>query len=87
MYHLQVFRIQIDDYFSKFGYKVLEIKQPNILSRRTWNYLQVGAGEIFATGNIPQVDLETINAIAQKGVTIWHRHDSIGTYSQDNSIV
>lgn len=76
----------IDGYFDKFGYKVLEIKQPNILSRSYWNYLQVGAGEIFATGNIPQADLETINAIVQKGVTIWHNHNSIGNYNLINDI-
>lgn len=77
----------IDDYFSKFGYKVLTIKQPNILSRERWNYLQIGAGEIFATGNIPQDDLATINAICQKGVTIWHVHNSIGNYALSNTIV
>lgn len=77
----------IDDYFTKFGYKVLAIKQPNILSRERWNYLQIGAGEIFATGRIPQDDLNTINSICQKGVTIWHNHNAIGNYALSNNIV
>lgn len=77
----------IDNYFSKFGYKVVEVKKPAINSRRYWNYIQIGNGEIFASGNIPQDDLQTINSIAQSGVTMWHDHDAIGNYSLSNSIV
>lgn len=77
----------IDDYFTKFGYKVLTIKQPELNTRKYWNYVQIGAGEIFATGNIPQQDLEIINSVAQKGTTIWHEHDQIGNYYLDNKII
>lgn len=76
----------IDDYFSKFGYKTLRIKTPNINSRLNWNYLQIGAGESFGFGDIPQNDLDIINSIFQKGVTIWHYHDNIGNYNLPNSI-
>lgn len=77
----------IDDYFTKFGYKILSIKQPNYNSRKYWNYMQIGAGEIFAMGQIPQTDLEIINRIAQNGVTVWHDHNIIGNYELDNSII
>ena len=74
----------IDSYFDKFGYKVLKIKIPSIQSRSEWNYLQIGAGEMFINGDIPQKAAETINAIAQKGVTIWHNHNNIGRYDLEN---
>ncbi len=76
----------IDDYFSKFGYKTLRIKTPNINSRLNWNYLQIGAGESFGFGDIPQNDLDIINSIFQKGATIWHYHDNIGNYNLPNTI-
>lgn len=77
---------QIDDFFTKFGYKILRIKKPELKSRLYWNYIQIGEGENFAAGNIPQEDLETINYIARKGVTIWHDHNVIGNYNLNNSI-
>lgn len=77
----------IDSYFDKFGYKILRIKIPEFNSRRNWNYLQIGAGETFVSGDIPQKAQETINAICQKGVTIWHNNNSIGNYNLENDVV
>lgn len=74
----------IDSYFDKFGYKILKIKIPTIQSRSEWNYLQIGAGEMFINGDIPQKAAETINQIAQRGVTIWHNHNNIGRYDLEN---
>lgn len=77
----------IDEYFTKFGYKVNRLKLPNTSSRSQWNYIQIGDGESWAYGNIPAEYLSKINEIAIKGVTIWHNHNNIGNYDLTNSIV
>lgn len=77
----------IDSFFDKFGYKILKIKIPNYVGRRTWNYLQIGSGEKFCYGDVPQNDLEIINSIAQKGVTVWHDIKKIGDYKLNNDIL
>lgn len=77
----------IDSYFDKFGYKILKIKIPNYVGRNTWNFLQIGSGERFCYGDVPQSDLETINSIAQKGVTVWHDITKIGDYTQNNDVL
>lgn len=77
----------IDDYFTRFGYKINETKRPNLTGRQYWNYIKIGAGDRFASGDIQSKYLDEINNIAQKGVTIWHDHDSIGNFDLDNAIV
>lgn len=77
----------IDDYFTRFGYKILRVKIPEINSRTYWNYVQIGNGETLVVGDVPQNDLDLINKIAARGFTIWHNHDNIGNYQLTNSIV
>lgn len=77
----------IDDYFSRFGYKILRVKVPEINSRTYWNYVEIGSGETLVVGDVPQADLDIINKVAQRGFTIWHNHDNIGNYQLTNSIV
>ena len=78
---------KIDDFLSRFGYKVNEIKTPNILSRTKFNYIKVGVGDELVHGNIPASDLEIINRIFRKGTTIFHDYSTFGDYLQTNSIV
>lgn len=77
----------IDDYFTRFGYKILRVKIPELHSRRYWNYIEIGKGENFGHGDIPQSDLEVINSIAQRGFTVWHSHNAIGDFTLTNSII
>lgn len=77
----------LDDYFSRFGYKINETKIPNITGRRYWNYIQIGESEIIGTGNVASKYMEEINNICRKGVTIWHNHDNIGNYNLNNEII
>ena len=76
-----------DDFLSRFGYKVNEIKTPNILSRTKFNYIKVGGTDELIHGEIPASDLEEINNIFRKGVTIFHDYSTFGDYTQTNSIV
>lgn len=81
------FAVMIDNFFSRYGYCVNEIKTPNILSRTKFNYIKVGAGDELVHGNIPASDLEIINKIFRRGTTIFHDYSTFGDYTQTNSIV
>ena len=76
----------IDDTFTRFGYKVNSLKVPNITGRTYWNYVEIGAGEDVAFGNLPIGAMEEINNIFRSGTTIWHSHDNIGDFTLDNSL-
>lgn len=77
----------IDSYFSRFGYKVNEVKTPNLNSRTQFNFIKVGGMDELVTGNIPASDLEKINGLCRKGVTIFHDYTNIGNYTISNPIV
>ena len=77
----------VDEYFSRFGYKVNEVKTPNLNSRSKFNFIKVGGMDELVTGNIPATDLEKINAIFRKGVTIFHNYNNFGDYTISNPIV
>lgn len=83
----------LDDYLSRFGYKVNRVFTPNISGRRNWNYVEIGSGEkcafsnVNATFGVPQNDLNIINEQLQTGLTIWSDIDNIGDYSLTNDIV
>lgn len=72
----------IDDYFTMFGYPVHKIKQPNLNSRSSWNYVKTV--ECGISGNCILQDLQTLRQIFDKGVTIWHTND-VGNYSLSNN--
>lgn len=78
---------QIDDYFSRFGYKTLRVKTPNIIGRSNYNYIEIGQGERFAYGEVPPEALNEINQTAQNGLTIWHNHNNVGNFNVSNTIV
>ena len=75
----------IDEYFSKYGYKINRLKLPNISGRKAWNYIQIGNNEQWIYGGIPTQYIDAINNIAINGTTIWHNHDNIGNYDLDNT--
>lgn len=72
---------KLTDYFKMFGYKINELKVPNLKSRTHFNFIRtVGAN---LTGNVPQEDLLLIKNIFDNGVTLWHTSD-VGNYSLAN---
>lgn len=77
----------IDEYFSRFGYKVNEVKTPNLNSRSKFNFIKIGGMDEIISGNIPATALEEINGIFRKGVTIFHNYNDIGNYTISNPIV
>lgn len=74
-----------DDFLSTFGYKVNEVKIPNITGRRNWNYVKtVGC---YIEGDIPQEDMQEIKSMFDKGITFWHNASTFMDYSQNNDII
>ena len=75
----------IDDYFDKYGYKVNELKVPNLNSRTYYNYIRT-IGCNF-TGNIPEEDIGKIKELFNRGITFWHDPEHYLDYSVSNTIV
>lgn len=75
----------IDNYFSMYGYKVNEVKLPNITGRTNWNYVKTIG--VIIEGNVPQEYLEEIKELFNRGITLWHTTQYYLDYSRTNSIV
>lgn len=76
---------KIDQYFDMFGYKVCNVKVPNITGRTYWNYIKTI--DCNCDGDIPQEDLDTIRKACNNGITFWHSPSNIYNYSLSNTIV
>ena len=74
----------IDDYFSRYGYKINRITSPNITGRPIFNYVEIGSSECIGYGDVPSKYMDIINRACRKGVTIWHNHSNLGNYSLNN---
>lgn len=74
----------IDDYFSRFGYKVNRYKVPELRSRENFNYVKTNG--CYITGAIPNEAIENISSAFDNGITLWHSTD-VGNYSLPNNIV
>lgn len=77
----EVFAKKIDEFFSRYGYKVNRVGVPNIKSRPAFNFLR--CTDAHVDGDIPNEDLLEIKAVLEHGVTFWHNHD-VGNYSLSN---
>lgn len=76
------FAERIDKFFDMYGYLTNKVKIPNLNNRTNWNYVKTIGCNI--TGNIPQIDLQTIKNIFDNGVTLWHNTNTFLDYSQNN---
>lgn len=83
----QEYAKQIDNYFSRFGYKINETKTPNIYGRQNFNFVEIGKDECIGYGDVPSKYMEEINDICRQGVTIWHNHENLGNYNVSNNII
>ena len=77
----------IDAFFSRYGYKVNEIKAPSLHNRTQFDFIKVGGTDNLISGKIPARDLDEINAICRRGVTIFHNLTNFGDYTINNPIV
>lgn len=73
---------KIDNYFEQFGYKVNELKIPNLTGRPIWNYVQLIDPNI--TGDIPSNDMQLLKSYFTRGITLWHTTTGFLDYSLNN---
>lgn len=74
---------RLDAFFDVFGYQVDTVKAPNLIGRRSWNYVKtVGAN---MSGDVPADRLGAMNSRLDEGMTFWHNAD-VGNYSLDNAL-
>lgn len=76
------FAKRIDQYFDMYGYKVNEVKIPNVSGRPYWNYVQTI--DMNITGGIPADDMTELKKIYNDGVTLWHNAANFCDYSLNN---
>lgn len=74
--------VKIDDYFTKFGYRVNSTGVPNLHTRKYWNYLKLDQPSVI--GNMPVGDMRMIKQILSNGITFWHTTD-VGNYDLNNN--
>lgn len=75
----------IDDFFTRFGYAVNQIKQPNRNSRPHWNYVKTAGCTL--TGSVPADAMNHICRIYDHGITFWKNGSEVGNYSLNNSLL
>ena len=74
---------RLDDFFTRFGYRVDKYKVPSTTSRQYFNYIKTV--DFVAEGSIPNEAREEIRKRFINGITLWHV-DDIGNYNVSNSI-
>lgn len=62
-------------YFTRYGYKVNELKVPDLRSRTWFNFIKTIDIEIV--GNVTNVVKDSIKKMFNRGVTIWHYRDTL----------
>lgn len=75
----------VDEYFSRFGYLVNEVKKPNLKNRVNWDYIQTRAVDI--SGSVPNDDMLELCSLFDSGLTIWHNTTTYGDYGTANPTV
>lgn len=73
----------IDEFFSRFGYKVNRYKVPALKTRNRFNYVKTV--EAVVVGNAPDEAITLYENILNAGVTFWHVNN-IGTFSIINEV-
>lgn len=73
----------IDQYFTRYGYKVNKLATPNLHTRELFTYVKtVGS---LVTGNLGTEDQLKIQAIFDKGLTFWADPSKVGSYFNPNN--
>ena len=76
----------IDDFLTKYGYKVNSLKAPNIFGRRYFNYVKTGEANVVAD-DVPEKYLNEYKQMLNSGITFWHDTNHFMDYSVNNEIV
>ena len=74
----------LDNYLTRFGYKINRYKRPELYTRQYFNYIKTRDCDL--KGTAPDDALRNISEMFNRGVTLWHIDDVGGIYP-DNPIV
>ena len=81
----------VDEYFSKYGYKVSYRGIPNLYSREKWNYIKTIGCKIAPKDGVSFMNNDAkieIQNIYDKGIRFWHGDRVVGNFGNyDNPIV
>ena len=72
---------KLDTFFDMFGYQVNKVKQPNLNTRASWNYVKLNHPCIY--GSVPVEGMAVIKGAFARGIRLWHV-DAVGDYSIEN---
>lgn len=78
----QEYANKLQGFWKMYGYKVNEVKVPNLYTRQSWNYVKTV--DITIEGDVIESDLNRIKKMFNDGVTLWHG-DYVGDYSRSNN--
>lgn len=70
--------------FKMYGYKVNEVKLPNLHTRKSFNYVKTIDAVIQGSMSLPE--LNEIRNMFNNGMTLWHT-DDIGNYNLGNEVI
>lgn len=82
IYQMQIlpqFAQKIDDYFSRYGYRINDVTTPNINARPKFTFVQT-SGCCMVTSNIPASVEDEICQIFDRGITFWNDKTEVDKY-------
>lgn len=77
------FAVIIDNYFTRFGYAIMDNIKPYINARPHWTYVKTL--DCTVKGSMPSESMNKVISVYNNGITWWNDADEIGNYSLDNA--
>ena len=69
----------IDEYFTRYGYRVARIMEPVLKARKNFTYIKtVGC---MVGGEVPMEDRQKIASVFDNGITFWADKENVGSYN------
>ena len=80
------YKMRIQNFFAKYGYKVNRYGIPNYKTRKDFNFVKTADCKIKSQ-TIPREDMLEIENIFNSGITFWHNTNNLLNYDVDNEEV
>ena len=81
--------VQYDNYFTRYGYAVNEVKVPNFIQgkgRQTFNYVKTNGANIVSK-DAPSDAIQKMKQIFDSGTTVWLSLTNVGNLGMSNNII
>ena len=80
------YKMRVQNFFAKYGYKVNRYGIPNYKTRKDFNFVKTADCKIKSQ-TIPREDMLEIESIFNSGITFWHNTNNLLNYDVDNEEV